>query len=830
MENTERRKLKEISRFSPTLQSGLSSLQVESRIEDKLTNEKEVTRSKSYARIICENVFTFVNVATIIIIVALICAGQINDTFSSCLIFINMVIGIYQEVKAKRTVEKLSLVLESTCQVLREGVLTEISTKDLVLDDIFLLKAGMQIPLDCILLDGYVEVNESILTGETAPVKKSVGEMLLAGSHVLVGEVWVKAERVGKDCYIRKIAKLAKNVNKPKSNIFKALDKIIKVIAVIMVAFAIPSIIINLNASGGAWQAAVKYTSASMLGMMPVGMFFLTSFSLAAGVLKLSKKNALAQDLYSIEMLAMTDTLLLDKTGTITTGELQVVEEKIIDDSFDYKKILSALLYATKDSNVTANALINHFGIEECYVATDVLPFSSKRKFSAVSLGDMGTFCLGAPDFVLSSDLLSTLNLQEGIDKGYRILVLSHSRESIEKVSVDNSYPIAVISLEDTLRNDAKEILDWFAENEVDVKIISGDHPGTVSEIAKKAGVKGAENYLNCTDLTFEELEKCCEDTAVFGRVSPEQKADIVHILQEKGHVVGMVGDGINDVQALKDADCSISFASANEVARNISRIVLMDSSFSSLPDVVAEGRRAICNVERSASLYIMKNLFVMILTLLYCCMGRVYPFSASQFVIIEFFVLGMPSFCIALQPNNKKATGKFITNVLRTSICSGLSLVVAVLVVFAFVGFPSGAVVTDSTIAGGWRALISLEATAGTYALVFAGYVALFIICLPMNKFRLLVFGASLSLLVIAVPVGSYFFDNFFELILQGSDTIFIGWNNVLWISISVICALVANILLRIVDKQLEKKGAYTRIDNYFSLVKRRIIQNHKK
>ncbi|NCA67670.1 MAG: HAD family hydrolase [Clostridia bacterium] len=798
------RKIKNAERYYPTINEGLTSELVNERVEDHLTNVKDINRSKSYFRIFVENIFTFCNTVTIILIIALVSVGAISDTLSSCIIFMNMFIGIFQEIKAKWAVEKLSFVVENSCDVIRDGKKTEISTKELVLDDIYMLRAGMQVPVDSILKSGYIEVDESILTGETAPIKKEDGNIILAGSNVLVGEVYVQAERVGKDCYIQSIAKAAKSVTKPRSNIFKSLDRIIKAISFILVPLAVLSAFVNYGAisAEGLGQSetitlTIQRTAAAVLGMLPVGMFLLTSFALAAGVLKLSKKNTLAQDLYSIEMLAMVDTLLLDKTGTITTGELQVVDTfKITDKEYDFNRIIASMLIATKDCNGTAKGLKNGYSTDEPYEALEALPFSSGRKYSAVTFKELGTFCIGAPDY-LSDNVTSIQRYTENnSDIGRRTLILSKVEGSMKDINKATVTPLLAISLEDTVRSDAEETLRWFVDNDVDIKIISGDHPRTVSEIAKKTGVIGAENYFNCAGVSDEELEAVIEKITVFGRVSPEQKSLIVKYLQRKGKIVGMVGDGINDVQALKDADCSISFACANEVARNISRIVLIDSKFSSLPGAVAEGRRAICNVQKVAALYIMKNIFTIAFTLIYCCMWKVYPFTASQFVLIEFFVLGLPTFCLALQPAKKRQEGNFLWNVMKSSIPAGISLIVAVVVVFAITG-AFNQPPTDN-----------YYSTLGIYTLTFAGYSALLIISLPPDKFRLTVIAVSLALFSGIVPLIQWLNNpNFFSF-----DVVNIGWREVGYIAIGFAVATAVNVFIRMIEHMMNRKGIIDR------------------
>ncbi|MDD4315660.1 MAG: HAD-IC family P-type ATPase, partial [Clostridia bacterium] len=675
-------KLKKAERYNPDTATGLTDEIVLERIEDNLTNHKPINRSKSYSRIIFENVFNFCNTITLILVIILIAVGQPNQTVSSCIIVLNIAIGIYQEVKAKWTVEKLSLVVDSTCEVLRGGAVKTISTKEIVLDDLFYLSAGLQVPVDGIIVDGIIELDESILTGESEVVKKNTNKPVLAGSYIVAGKALVRADRVGKDCYIENVAKIARRVAKPRSNIFRVLDRIIKGTTFALLPLALLLYISTRVVAHASLTATVMQVAGAILGMLPIGMFLLTSTALASSVLKLSKKNTLAQDLYSVEMLAMVDTLLLDKTGTITDGKLNVVGEMALsDEKLNLNSIITTIVDSTHDRNPTAIALREKYASGEILKVVDVMPFSSGRKMSAVELENNVVYCLGAPDFVVEdSDSLNDF-VETSCKICRRSLVLGRFQGSLADMNKKDTVPLYAFSLEDKLRDDVKDTLNWFYENGVDIKIVSGDNPLTVSEIAQLTGVKNAEKYVNCSELSDGELEEIAADTAIFGRVAPEQKSKIVNYLQKKGRVVGMVGDGVNDVQALKEADCSISFASANEVARNISRIIMLDSNFKTLPNVVSEGRRVISNVEKVSALYIMKNLFVMFMTLLFSIITFVikkdiYPFIPTRMLLIEFFVIGVPTFALALQANNKRVEGNFLTNIMKSCVPAAMSLI----------------------------------------------------------------------------------------------------------------------------------------------------------
>ena len=807
-------KLKHAERFDPDINEGLTETQVAERTSDKLTNDKPINRTKSYTRIVLENVFNFCNTVTIILVALLFIAGAGMYTVSSCIVILNMAIGIWQEIKAKHKVEKLSLVIENTCEVIRDGKHSEISTKKLVLDDIYILNAGLQVPVDSSIKDGTIEIDESILTGESVPVKKSVGEYVLAGSVIVSGEATVRADKVGKDCYIENVARIARRVSKPRSNIFSVLDKIIKGISVVLVFLAgllLVSLLVTgaestfLTESGvnteeiSKFQSYVITISAAILGMLPIGMFLLTSTALAASTLKFAKRNTLPQDLYSIEMIAMVDTLLLDKTGTITNGKLEVLEIKnfVTDDNTHAEDVFNTIVTATKDKNSTAVAIREHFIYAKTLDYVDFCAFSSARKFSAITLTDGKTYVMGAPDFIVSGNDELNAYVNHNAELGRRTLALAEYDGTIEEFDPSLSRCICAVTLEDELRGDVKETLDWFRANDVEIKIVSGDNPVTVSQIAEKTGVSGYENYVNCRELTDEELAEKAESTTIFGRVSPEQKCKLVNILQSRGKVVGMIGDGVNDVQALKEADCSISFAAANEVARNISRIILMDNNFKTLPSVVQEGRQVISNIQKVSSLYIMKNIFVMFMVLMFTILTFVtkvnsYPFDTKRMLLIEFFVIGVPTFCFALQPNKARATDKFLSKIMRACFPSAIGLIVGVLFVFGMLGCFKGDMTSFATYE---------NASTAAIALAMAGFACLIIISMPPDWFRL-----GLIVAMIGVSVLALWADYYYAVPLFGDTFLNIdwelGWYN--WV-LCALCAVIAAVLTLVFRKLID-------------------------
>ena len=802
------RNYKNAERFAPDPALGLDEERVAQRREENLVNIKPINRAKSYPRIIFENIFSFCNIVTLFLMILLVAIGAADYALSSSIIIISMAIGIVQEIKAKRSVEKLSLTVESTCTVVRGGESRQISTKELVLDDIYVAEAGAQVPVDSVIVDGYIEVDESILTGEAVPVRRGAGESVFAGSIVMEGQATARADRVGKDCYIESIARAARKVERPKSRIFTSINNFIKVATVILAVLAvILTISQRLAAEAGdwnSWKQTIITVSSSILGMIPVGMFVMMSTALAVSVLRLSKHSALPQDLYSVEMLARVDTLLLDKTGTITSGELEVVDVKTLTQTdVDLADLMRTFTEATKDKKSTARALDKKFENGSVLEFEDALSFSSERKFSAVTLKGGKSYLLGAPEYVtqLSDEAKEYLSAQSAL--GRRSVLLAQFDGPISEATPEQTVPLDIFILEDSLRTDVRSTLEWFYKNDVDVKIISGDDPETVANIAGKTGVYNADKWINCRNLSKEELEAKAEEGVVFGRVSPDQKRDIVRCLQKKGRTVGMIGDGVNDVKALRESDCSISFGSANEVARNISRIILTDNNFSTLPAIVNEGRSVIGNIEKVSALYIMKNIAIMVLTLAFAIAGFIdpaisYPISTKQLLLLEFFVIGVPSLAFAMQKgNSRRVTGNFMRNVLKSALPASLALILSVAMIY-----PMG---KAGLFASADEAYI---VSVTGMALSFTGFLCLLLISLPPNKFRLIVTGVMMAVAVAAIYIDYYVFGDWF-----GPEETFLGMipvqsgADVGWIALAAAAGFLLNIAAIFVARKVENK-----------------------
>ncbi|MBR5226825.1 MAG: HAD-IC family P-type ATPase [Clostridia bacterium] len=746
--NKKNQNLDFLKRFSPDINIGLTKKQVAKRIEQNLTNKVTNKNSKSYLGIICSNTFTFFNLIWAVIIAAYIYVGSFNNLLFSIIIIANTLIAIIQECKAKRTVDKLSLVTAPKIEVLRDGEIFKVPAESLVLDDIIILETGNQIPADCIVVDGVVEVNESLLTGESNAIKKSVEAELLAGSFIVSGNCKARVNKIADESYIQSIAMEAKKFKSPNSNLFKDLNRIIKYIGIAIVPMAVILFISNSATSPDLTTTIVK-TCGALTGMVPAGMFLLVTIALALGVIKLSTKKTLVQDLYSIEMLARTDVLCLDKTGTITDGTMEVTGVEYLTEEADLENYIESHLLIQNTNNSTGDALVKYFGSELTKTAERVVYFSSERKFSATTFHGFGTLVVGAPEFVCTNISEEVRDKIENLIVDSKRVLMVAKLENANEEEIDTwknqTVPLAIISIEDQIRPDAIETIRWFKENGVKIKIISGDNPITVSTIAKRVGIEGYDQCVSLDSVPLQEVAQLAEDFTIFGRVSPEQKHHIVKSLKEKGYVVGMTGDGVNDTLALKEADCSIAMADGSDVARSISNLVLMDSKFSSLPSVVKEGRQVINNIQKSSTLFLMKTFFTFLFSLFVIFIHETYPFESVSLILLELFVIGIPSFILALEPNERKIEGQFISTVLRKSLPSAFLIFFNVATVMILHKF----------------GVLSFEETESLaiLTLTMTGFFNLVRLCFPLNKLRAFTFTTSLVLITLCVAILPEFF-----------------------------------------------------------------------
>ncbi|MDD4110634.1 MAG: HAD-IC family P-type ATPase [Clostridia bacterium] len=725
-----------IERYMPDCQTGLNDNQIRNRVSQNLVNNMKQKSSKSYLSIFVNNIFTFFNMLWLGIFVALLLVKSYSNLLFMVVILFNTGIAIFQEIRSKRVVEKLSLVTAPKIKVIRNGKEIELPSEKIVLDDIIILSSGNQICADSILLEGIVEVNESLLTGESSPVRKEKGDELLAGSFLTSGKCCARVNKVGKESYIQSIAREAKQFKQPKSNLFRDLNKIIKWIGLFILPIGVLTFCnIYFWTGGSSLSNAVAKTCGSLVGMIPAGMFLLVSIALTVGVIKLAQKRTLVQNLYSIEMLARSNILCLDKTGTITDGTMSVKEVILYNHKteIDIRNAVSSIVKAQETHNNTSMALVKYFGTESPFKMSKNIPFSSDRKYTATSFEHEGTYVIGASEYVkakMSKEI--SKKVKESANRGYRVLLLAYSKNQMKNEELPSDLEtIALILIEDTIRKDAIKTIQWFKDNDVKIKIISGDDPETVSYIAERVGVENARNFINLEGMTSEQVRKIANKYTVFGRVSPEQKHIIIKTLK-KNNVVAMTGDGVNDTLALKEADCSIAMADGSEVARNISHLVLLNSNFASLPSVVEEGRRVINNVQKSSTLFLMKTIFTILLTIFVLTIGVGYPFEPTQMFLLEFFVIGAPSFILALLPNKNLIRDNFIPFVLRRALPYGFLIFVNVALIL---------------ILGKSQILTPTEtSTLAIIILTTVGYLNLLSLCFPYNKLRLAVVIFSLT------------------------------------------------------------------------------------
>lgn len=725
---------------------GLTSSEVEERIKNKQVNTTLTKTSKSYAKIFLSNIFTWLNIICFIVAGVLIAIGSYNN-ISFLLIFLcNLFIGLIQEIKAKKMVDSISVINKAKVEVLRDGKKQEIDIDKVVLDDIVFIKNGDQVCADCVLLEGEVEANESLLTGESKPIKKQKGDMLLGGSFIVSGTCQAIATKVGLDTYSSTLIKKARQLKNNQSDILKTLNFIIRTVGIILIPLGILTFF-DLRSKIGLTET-IERTSGSIIGMLPVGMFLLTSVSLVVSVINLAKKKTLVQSLYSIEMLARVNVLCLDKTGTLTDGTMNVKNVVPLDTTNEeIFRIMQKYTMATKSQNSTSLALNKYFFSESAELGDvkKVIEFSSDRKFSAVEFGGKeGTYMLGAPEFVTNKDKL-TKEVKQTIKNitqdGFRVLLLCKSKEkNIDETISKNNTPIALISIEDNIRPDAKDTIEWFNKNEVEIKIISGDNVDTVSNISRKVGVIGYDKCISLENLSDEEVMDCATKYNVFGRVTPEQKSLLVKALKASGHRVAMTGDGVNDILALKESDCSIAMASGSEATRSASNLIMLENNFSAMPSIVAEGRRVINNISKASSLFLTKTFFTMFMTLFALVSARyIYPLKPIHIFLWETLFIGIPAFFLALQPSNERVKGSFLASLASKALPGALILFLGAMACFIYCELTSQIEMVTT--------LISCVATFGAFFILLN-------LCLPLNWYRGVILFVLLTLCFLALLI----------------------------------------------------------------------------
>ncbi len=720
---------------------GLTSEAAYSLINKGLCNKAESKAGKSYLKIIYDNLFTFFNMIWAIVTVVLVSIGSYSNLTFLAVVLPNVFIATYQELRAKKTVERLSVTTDPIATVIRDGEKTDIFSSDIVVGDVMYLETGRQILADGIVVQGFAEVNESMLTGESNAIKKKPGDTILAGSYLVGGAIFAKVTGVGRDKYIHKIEKAAKSFKAPASNLFKELNRLIKYIGIFLVPMSLLLLVVNYFAYSKDFITAINKTCGSIIGMIPSGIFLLVTLTLSLSVITLGKKGSLVREMYSIEMLASADVICLDKTGTITDGSMAVTDVELLNGYVErYVNRIMAMVEGAEDSvNHTSEALIEHFGCDKDIGIIDKIPFSSSRKYSSVHIAEEGCFSIGAPRFV-KCEITREMDLMisRHAAKGERVLVLV-KQEALEAIGE----PMALIAISDRIRPNAKDTIENFQSQGVAVKVISGDHAETVSSIAKRVGILNADKYVSCEKVSDEELAEMCDDYAVFGRVTPEQKILLVKSLKAKGHTVAMTGDGVNDTLALKESDCSIAMADGSEVARRVSKIVLMNSDFGVLPDIVKEGRRCINSVRMSSVLYLMKTVFTIVLSLFSVITFSGYPFDPKQLLFVEMIVIGFSSLLLTVEPNYKRATGSYMQTVIRNSFPNALVMLIPVFTTQVVEKFGSFEFESISAIA--------------TVAVTSASFLNLVFLCRPYTYWRAGVVCVTGALLGLAVPLSIF-------------------------------------------------------------------------
>lgn len=747
--------------------TGLTDEQVNERIEQGKVNADENPNTRTYKQIVRENTLTFFNFLNLVLLILVLMVGSYKNAFFIGIIIINTLIGIAQEIRAKKTIDKLAILTAKKSIVIREGKKWTVPTEDLVLDDLVCLKTGDQVPADAKVLEGSVEVNESLLTGESDNLPKNVGDELFSGSFVTSGEACCQIIHVGKDNYAAQITSEAKEFKRHNSELKNSLNAILKVISIIIVPLGALLFYKQYYVVGNTFKDSIVSMVAGVLGMIPEGLVLLTSVALTLGALVLANKKTLVQELYCIETLARVDTLCLDKTGTITEGTMCVErveawgevsqnrdtdeiptededEPKVVltkekqpenpetstevvsaensagsteqPDLHEIENMMANLMYVLKDQNATIDALRKRFPAKSSMTLEHIIPFSSDRKYSGAVFEDNGTYLMGAAQFLFPEGREDILDVcQNYAEEGLRVLVLAHSTQMAEGTELpENLEPAALLLLTDVIREEAPDTLQFFDSQEVDLKVISGDDPVTVSAIAKRAGLKNAENYVDATTLeTEEQLEEAVAKYSVFGRVTPQQKKEMVQALQKQGHTVAMTGDGVNDVLALKEADCSIAMAQGSDAAKNIANVVLLDSNFASMPHIVNQGRRVVNNIRTAASMFLIKTMFSVMLSLLTIFFGNAYPFEPIQMSLISACAVGIPTFLLAQENNYDKIDHTFLRHVFLNAFPAAITIsscVFAVMLVCQNVYHSNAMLNTACVLVTGWNYMAALK------------------------------------------------------------------------------------------------------------------------
>lgn len=753
--------------------TGLTNKEIEERINSGKINHNTTIKTKSVKEIFRTNICTLFNFLNLFLAFLVFLVGSYKNLLFLGTILCNTLIGIIQELKSKKIIDKLSLIVSKKVTVIRNGENKFITPEQIVMDDLIKLMPGEQIVTDSKILNGKIEVNESLITGEINPIQKNIGDTILSGSFVVSGEALAQVIHVGEENYTYKITKEAKYLKPIGSEIMKSLKKIIKLISYIIVPIGILFFLKQTHIPNNTIQNSVVNTVAALIAIIPDGLMLLTSTVMALSVIKLSKYNVLIQEMYCMENLARVDTICFDKTGTLTKGQMQITKYIPIKNT-DIKTIIKEICYNLDNHNSTMNALIDKYGKTNNYKVKEIISFKSENKWSGVTFEKYGTYIIGAPE-----KLLSDLKIVEKYQQENRVIALVHSEENFKNEKLPKNLElIGIFLIEDVIRKEAKDTIEFFQKNDVDVKIISGDNPITVSKIAQKLKLSFYDNYIDTTNLTEQELKEAALKYNIFGRVTPQGKKILVKSLQENNHTVAMTGDGVNDVLALKQSDCAIALSSGTEAARNVSELILLDSNFNSIPKIVLEGRRTINNIQRSASLFITKTLYALLLLTLFMFVKKSYPFIPIQLTLTSVFTIGIPAFILALEPNNEKVKGNFLINVTSVAFPTSITIIfniILLLITSEIINMPQ---IDISTIA-----VLLLGTT---------GFMHIYRISYPLNLIR----TTLLTTMIISFLIAIFGFENLFSLSILNRELI----------AIYLILALFSYLFFSIITKIFEK------------------------
>lgn len=735
--------------------NGLTDKQVEERKKEGKVNYIPKAPSRTFWQILRANLFTSFNVVNLILAVIVILAGSPKNAIFAGVIIVNTLIGIAQEIRAKGILERLSVISMAKTKVVRNGMITEIPIEEIVLDDVMYLESGEQVLADGILIHSNgLEVDESMLTGEADAIGKSKGDELLSGSFIAAGEGYGIVTKVGKETYSSSLAEEAKQFKITNSELQSAINKIFKVLIWLIIPLSILLTLSQLKVKDTTWQQAALGTVSGIIGMIPEGLVLLTSATFIVAIIKLSQYDTLVQELCATEVLARVDVLCLDKTGTLTRGDLRLAEIKNIGSENDYKieEILSSMIHELPSNNPTQKAILDKY--KDCkgkLKCVEKIAFSSKRKWSGITFENEGTWILGAPEIILNKTYnLIKGTVEEEAKKGRRVLLLAKSNcEKINEYMESDVEAAALILIEDIIREEAPGVLKYFKEQGVDVKIISGDNPVTVSEVARRTGVKNYDKYIDARELPEDEneLREVVDKTTVFGRVTPHQKKKIVNVLQEKGHTVAMTGDGVNDVLALKSADCGIAMANGSDATKAVAQLVLMNSDFTALPKVVEEGRKQINNLERVAELFLSKTVYSVLLAFVCSVLFLPYPILPIQLSLIGSCTIGIPGFFLAMLPSKGGVKKGFLARILTVSIPNGIILALFTILTFII----------------SLRVGVPMEMSRTMALLMFGGIsmVILIRVSRPLTLFKSILCALMFGIIILSflTPIGRYIF-----------------------------------------------------------------------